>query len=81
MRLTEFSLPGLDRHLVAVVRWELFVLPDVRDVRPSPIADTVVVVHRGGPRPAAWREALRTAGIGTGQPAAGAGADAHGHAA
>lgn len=76
MRSTEFSLPGLDLHLVAVVRWELFVFRDVRDVRSSPLPDTVAVVHRGDARPAEWQAALLEAGIGAGEPAARAGVGA-----
>ncbi len=69
MHHTEFVLPGLDLHLVAVVRWELFVFGDVRDVQHSPIPDTVVVVHRGDACPTAWRATLLAVGIGTRQPA------------
>jgi len=68
--LTEFSLPGLDRHRVTAVRWELFVFRDVRDVLPGSRPDTVVVAHRGGARPAAWRTTLLAAGIGSCEPTA-----------
>ncbi len=70
MYLTEFSLPGLDRHRVTAVRWELFVFHDVRDVLPGSHPDTVVVAHRGQARRAAWRTTLLAAGIGSYEPTA-----------
>ena len=64
---TELSLPGLDALGVNWVRWELFVLPAVRDVLPGAAADTVVVVHEGPARPDLWRAVLQEQGIGVHQ--------------
>jgi hypothetical protein len=72
--LTELTHPALARHDARVVRWELFVFSDVRDVLPTPRRDTVVVVHRGPGQPARWLAALEDAGMLDDQPAPGAAA-------
>jgi hypothetical protein len=67
--LTELTHPALAGHDPRVVRWELFVFSDVRDVLPTPRRETVVVVHRGPTRRAEWLAALKTAGMLDEQPA------------
>jgi hypothetical protein len=63
VNLTELTHPGLAGHDPRVVRWELFVFSDVRDVVPTPRRDTVVVAHRGPARPNDWMAALAEAGM------------------
>lgn len=63
MNLTELTHPALAAHDPRVVRWELFVFSDVRDVLPTPRRDTVVVAHRGPARKNDWIAALWTAGM------------------
>lgn len=46
-----------------LIRWELFVFSDVRDVLPGSEAGTVVVIHLGAAEPDAWRAELRRAGL------------------
>ena len=46
-----------------LVRTELELFPAVVDVLPSTTPDTVIVVHEGPARPAAWLAELREAGI------------------
>jgi hypothetical protein len=60
---TPFTHPALAQHDPRVVRWELFVFSDVRDVLPTPRPDTVIVVHRGPAQPAQWLLALEEAGM------------------
>lgn len=49
--------------MVAAVRWQLFLFPEVRDVVPSVRPETVAVLYEGGhPEPDAWCGALRQAG-------------------
>jgi hypothetical protein len=67
--LTQLTHPALAQRDPRVVRWELFVFSDVRDVLPTPRPDTVVVVHRGPAQPAQWLAALRDAGMLDAQPA------------
>jgi hypothetical protein len=67
--LTELTHPALARHDPRVVRWELFVFSDVRDVLPTPRPETIVVAHRGPARPDEWLAALATAGMLHEQPA------------
>lgn len=51
-------------HMAAqLVRSELSLFTDIVDVLPASRADTVVVVHAGPARPAAWRAELEEAGI------------------
>ena len=63
MTLTQLSHPALAQHDPRVVRWELFVFSDVRDVLPTSKPETVVVVHRGPAQPAQWLAALQEAGM------------------
>ncbi|MBB4662590.1 hypothetical protein [Conexibacter arvalis] len=46
-----------------LVRTELELFPAVVDVLPSTTPGTVIVVHEGPARPAAWLAELREAGI------------------
>jgi hypothetical protein len=68
MIVTELAHPDLADQDWRLVRWELFVIPDVRDVRPSTRADTVLVVHRGTARVAQWLAVLQAAGMVDGRP-------------
>ena len=63
MNLTELTHPALAGHDPRVVRWELFVFSDVRDVLPTPRRDTVVVAHRGPACRNDWIAALAAAGM------------------
>ena len=54
MNLTELTHPALAGQDSRLVRWELFVFSDVRDVLPTPRRDTVVVAHRGPARTEEW---------------------------
>jgi len=63
VNLTELTHPALAREDGRLVRWELFVFSDVRDVLPTPRRDTVVVAHRGPARTEEWLAALRLAGM------------------
>jgi hypothetical protein len=69
--LTELTHPALALHDARLVRWELFVFSDVRDVLPTPRRDTVVVVHRGPARTDDWIAALGAAGMLDQRPAPG----------
>ncbi len=48
---------------VRLVRWELFLFRDVRDVLPGSRDGTVVVIHTGAARPEAWLRELHEAGL------------------
>jgi hypothetical protein len=61
--LTELTHPALARHDSRLVRWELFVFSDVRDVLPTSRPGTVSVVHRGRARTDDWLAALKAAGM------------------
>lgn len=63
MTLTQLTHPAFARHDPRVVRWELFVFSDVRDVLPTPRPETIVVVHRGPAQPAQWLAVLQDAGM------------------
>jgi hypothetical protein len=67
--LTELTHPALAGRDPRLVRWELFVFSDVRDVLPTPRGDTVVVVHRGPAHQHEWLATLRAAGMLDEQPA------------
>ena len=71
MYRTELTHPALALHDVRLVRWELFVFSDVRDVLPTLRRDTVVVVHRGPPHEDEWIGALGAAGMLDQRPAPG----------
>jgi hypothetical protein len=61
--LTQLTHPALAEHDPRVVRWELFVFSDVRDILPTPRPDTIVVVDRGVAQPAQWLAALQDVGM------------------
>jgi hypothetical protein len=61
--VAELTHPDLARQDWRLVRWELFILPDVRDVRPSGRADAVLIVHRGAARVQQWLAVLEAAGM------------------
>jgi hypothetical protein len=46
-----------------LIRWELFLHRNVRDVLLTPRSDTLRVVYRGAPDPAAWALTLTVAGF------------------
>jgi hypothetical protein len=56
----ELTPPSMAAQLV---RTELELFPAVVDVLPAGRPDTVIVVHEGPARPAAWRAELEEAGI------------------
>lgn len=62
MFATELQL-GETTSDVRLVRWELFVFRDVRDVLPGARAGTVVVIHTGAARRDAWLAELCAAGV------------------
>jgi hypothetical protein len=61
--VTELTHPDLAHQDWRLVRWELFIISDVRDVRPSTRADTVLVVHRGAAPVEKWLAVLAAAGM------------------
>jgi hypothetical protein len=61
--VTELTHPDLAQQDWRLVRWELFIVPDVRDVSPSAWADTLMIEHRGAARPDAWLAVLAAAGM------------------
>jgi hypothetical protein len=63
VNLTQLTHPALARHDPRLVRWELFVFSDVRDVLPTSRRETVVVAHRGPAREVDWIAALDAAGM------------------
>ena len=64
MRTCEMEFPGFDaRSHRGVIRWELFLYPEVRDVRLTPRPDTLLVVFRGQLDPSAWAKTLGDAGL------------------
>lgn len=69
MNLTQLTHPALAGHDPRLIRWELFVFSDVRDVLPTSRRDTVVVAHRGPARPDEWMAALHDAGMLEARPA------------
>ena len=62
MFATELEL-GETAPDVRLVRWELFVFRNVRDVLPGARTGTVVVIHTGVARCDAWLAELRDAGL------------------
>ena len=64
MNVYELKLEGIEneRQLHAA-RWELFVFPEVRDVRPLATGSGVTVVHDGPPDAERWTNALEQAGF------------------
>jgi hypothetical protein len=63
VNLTQLTHPALTGHDPRLIRWELFVFSDVRDVLPTGRRDTVVVAHRGPERKVDWTAALAAAGM------------------
>ena len=64
MRTYEMRLPGFDaRGNRGLIRWELFLHPDVREVLLTPREDTLCVVFQGQPDPARWADTLTAAGF------------------
>jgi len=61
---TDIRFPGYDaRSERGSIRWELFLDWDVREVLMTPEADTLKVIHRADPNPAAWIATLAAAGF------------------
>jgi hypothetical protein len=46
-----------------LIRWELFLHWDIRDVLLTPRTDTLCIVYRGEPDPIAWAATLQEAGF------------------
>jgi hypothetical protein len=64
MHTCEMRFPGFDaRGNRGLIRWELFLHPDIRDVLPTPREDTLCVVFRGEPDLGRWADTLTTAGF------------------
>lgn len=64
MNSCEIRFPGFDaRASRGMIRWELFLDWDVRDVLETPRPDTLQVVFRGDPDPEAWRTHVTAAGF------------------
>jgi hypothetical protein len=61
--VTELTHPDLAHQEWRLVRWELFIISDVRDVRPSARQDTALVVHRGAAQVEEWLAVLEAAGM------------------
>ncbi len=60
----EIRFPGFDaRSNRGLIRWELFVHRDVRDVLLTTRADTLRVVFRGEPDPTGWSQTLVETGF------------------
>jgi hypothetical protein len=60
------TFPGYDaRSHLGLIRWELFLHWEVRDVLPTASADTLCVVYRGEPDPIGWATTLNAAGFPT----------------
>jgi hypothetical protein len=58
------QFPGFDaRSNLGLIRWELFLFPDVREVLTTSREDTLLVVFRGEPDPSAWATTLAQAGF------------------
>jgi hypothetical protein len=66
--VTELTHPDLARQDWRLVRWELFIFSDVRDVSPGARRDTVLVEHRGAARVEEWLAVLAEAGMLAGPP-------------
>ena len=64
MRSCDMHFPGYDaRAQRGLIRWELFLHREVRDVLLTPRDDTLRVVYRGEADPVAWAAALTEAGF------------------
>jgi hypothetical protein len=64
MKNCEMRIPGYDAvtHR-GLIRWELFLHDEVRDVLPTTRADTLCVIFRGEPDPNGWTATLTEAGF------------------
>jgi hypothetical protein len=59
-------IPGYDaRGHRGLIRWELFLHDEVRDVLPTPRDDSLCVIYRGEPDPDGWTATLTAAGFPT----------------
>jgi hypothetical protein len=66
MKNCEMRIPGYDaRAHRGLIRWELFLHDEVRDVLPTPRDDTLCVIYRGEPDPDGWTATLTAAGFST----------------
>lgn len=64
MNSCEMRFPDYDaRTTRGLIRWELFLHPEVRDVVPTSRGDTLCVVFRGSMNPAGWSKTLTDAGF------------------
>jgi hypothetical protein len=60
----EMRFPGYDaRSHRGLIRWELFLYRDVRDVLLTQRDDTLCVVYRGERDPIGWAQTLNEAGF------------------
>ena len=64
MSSCDVRFPGYDaRSNRGLIRWELFLHPEVRDVLLTPREDTLRVVFRGPMNPIRWAATLTEAGF------------------
>jgi hypothetical protein len=64
LRSYDMRFPGFDaRTNRGLIRWELFLHRDVRDVLLTTHEDTLQVVFRGEPDPTGWSQTLVEAGF------------------
>lgn len=63
MNTYELVMPGLAHISWQAARWELFVVPGVRDVGPGEQQGTVLVRYEGEPAPSTWLRTLVEAGL------------------
>lgn len=75
MNSCTMRFPGYDaRSNRGLIRWELFLHPEVRDVLLTPRADTLCIVYQGELNRLRWAATLSEAGLPTpsfGDPTAG----------
>jgi hypothetical protein len=64
MRTCDIRFPGFDAGSNrGLIRWELFLHSDVRDVLLTRRDDTLRIVFRGDPDPSGWAQTLTEAGF------------------
>jgi hypothetical protein len=64
MKNCEMRIPGYDaRAYRGLIRWELFLHDEVRDVLATPRDDSLRIVFRGEPDPDGWTATLTAAGF------------------
>jgi hypothetical protein len=64
VNVCELKLEGIENERqLATARWELFVFPEIRDVRPLAAGSGVTVVFEGEPDAERWTHALEQAGF------------------